>query len=61
VVEQKQPCAAYLKTTEGKRLCIGGPGATPDVAGFVQVLQEGRTYSFPEAFLKYLRGRAAKP
>ncbi|MCL4180224.1 MAG: hypothetical protein KJ072_21085 [Verrucomicrobia bacterium] len=61
VVEQKQPCAAYLKTTDGRRLCIGGPGATPDVAGFVQVLQEGQTYSFPETFQEYRKGRAAEP
>ena len=53
VVEQKQPCAAYLKTTDGRRLCIGGPGATPEVAGFVAILQEGQTYNFPEAFLEY--------
>ncbi len=53
VVEQKQPCAAYLKTTDGKRLRIGGPGATKDVAGFVGMLQEGRAYTFPKAFLEY--------
>jgi hypothetical protein len=53
VVKQKQPCAAYLKTADGRRLCIGGPGATPEVAGFVQVLQEGGTYDFPQAFLEY--------
>ena len=52
-VEQKQPCAAYIKTTDGRRLCIGGPGATPEVAGFVAVLQEGQTYNFPEAFLEH--------
>ena len=61
VVEQKQPCAAYLKTAEGRRLCIGGPGATPEVAGFIQVLQEGQTYSFPETFQEYRKGQAAKP
>jgi hypothetical protein len=61
VVEQKQPCAAYLKTTDGRRLCIGGPGATPEVTGFVQVLQEGQTYSFPEAFLEYRKRQAGKP
>lgn len=52
-VEQKQPCAAYIKTTDGRRLCIGGPGATPEVAGFVAVLQEGQTCNFPEAFLEH--------
>jgi hypothetical protein len=53
IVEQKQPCAAYLKTTDGRRLHLGGPGASTEVAGFVQVLQVGETYNFPEAFLEY--------
>jgi hypothetical protein len=53
VVEQRQPCAAYIKSTDGRRLCIGGPGATPEVAAFVAVLQEGQTYNFPEAFLEH--------
>jgi len=53
VVKQKQPCAAYLKTADGRRLCIGGPGATPEVAGFVQFLQVGQVYSFPDSFLDY--------
>jgi hypothetical protein len=60
VVEQKQPCAAYLKTTDGRRLCIGGPGATPEVAGFVQVLQEGGTYDFPQAFLECRKRQSQK-
>jgi hypothetical protein len=60
VVEQKQPCAAYLKTADGKRLCIGGPGATPEVAGFVQTLQEGQTYGFPEAFLEHRKRQREK-
>jgi hypothetical protein len=61
VVEQKQPCAAYLKTTDGRRIRIGSPGATPEVAGFVAGLQVGQTYSFPKAFLEYKKGRAAIP
>ena len=60
VVEQKQPCAAYLKTADGKRLCIGGPGATKDIAGFVAMLEEGRTYQFPKAFLEYRKRQAQK-
>jgi hypothetical protein len=60
VVEQKQPCAAYLKTSDGRRLCIGGPGATPEVAWFVQTLQEGQTYEFPAAFLEYRKDHGRK-
>src|SRR5512136_2657935 len=53
VVEQRQPCAAYLKTADGRRLCIGGPGATPQIAGFVATLQEGQASNFPTAFLDH--------
>jgi hypothetical protein len=60
-VEQMQPCAAYLKTTDGRRIRIGSPGATPEVAGFVAGLQEGRRYNLPEAFLEYRKGQAAEP
>jgi hypothetical protein len=60
VVEQEQPCAAYLKTAEGRRLCIGGPGATPEVAGFVQFFQAGQTYNFPEAFLEHRKRQSEK-
>ncbi len=60
VVEQKQPCAAYLRTADGSRLCVGGPGATKEVAGFVAMLQEGQTYRFPQAFLEYLKRRVPK-
>lgn len=59
-VEQKVPCAAYIKTADGRRLCIGGPGAAKDVAGFVGMLQEGRTYQFPKAFLDYREQQAGK-
>lgn len=60
-VEQMQPCAAYIKTSDGRRLCIGGPGATKDVAGFVGMLQEGQTYNFPDAFLEYRKRQASTP
>ncbi len=58
IVEQKQPCAAYLKTIDSRRLCIGGPGATKDVAGFVGMLQEGQTYEFPKTFLDYRKAKS---
>jgi hypothetical protein len=61
IVEQMQPCAAYIKTSDGRRLCIGGPGATKDVAGFVGTLQEGQTYTFPKAFLEYQKRESGKP
>ena len=60
-VEQKQPCAACLKTTDCRRLRIGGPGATPEVLAFVQDLEEGQTCRFPNAFLEHRKGRTEKP
>ena len=60
IVEWTQPCAAYIKSTDGKRLCIGGPGATKDVAGFVGMLEEGQTYQFPKVFLDYRKQQAGK-
>jgi hypothetical protein len=60
-VEGKEPCAAYLKTTDGRRLCVGGPGASPEVAGFVQFLQEGQVYVFPDTFLEYQKRHRGSP
>jgi hypothetical protein len=59
-VEGKEPCAAYLKAADGRSLCIGGPGASTEVAGFVGMLQEGRTYRFPDAFLEYRKRQGEK-
>ena len=56
----EQRCAAYIRTIDAKRLCIGGPGATPEVAEFVQVLEEGQRHKFPDAFLQYGKGRTEK-
>ncbi len=61
IVEQKQPCAAYLKTDDGRRLCIGGPGATQEIAGFVQFLQVGQVYAFPDIFLDYKQRHRGEP
>jgi hypothetical protein len=64
-VEGKEPCAAYLKTADGRRLCVGGPGATPEVADFVEFLQVGHVYAFPDAFVdcqkRHRGGREPRP
>ena len=52
-VERKEPCAAYLKTTDGRWLCVGGPGASPEISDFVQFLQRGQVCVFPNTFLEY--------
>ncbi|MGI8604708.1 MAG: hypothetical protein ACR2OZ_17190 [Verrucomicrobiales bacterium] len=58
-VEKTTPCAVFLITRDGKRLHIGGPGATPEVARFVRTLKMGQTFIFPDAFLEFQK-RSAK-
>jgi hypothetical protein len=47
------PCYSLLRATDGKKFCIGSPGATPEVGNFVETLKDGQTYKFPAAFLTY--------
>jgi hypothetical protein len=53
-VEQKFPCCASLKTTEGSVFFVGSPVADVTVVRFVGTLLKGKTYKFPDAFKKYL-------
>ena len=50
-----------LKTSDGRRVGIGGPNATPEIVGFVQSLQRGQTYTFPEVFVAYQKSKEIKP
>jgi hypothetical protein len=52
-VVHRYPCYSLLRTTDGKKFCIGSPGATPEVSRFLETLKDGRTYRFPDAFLSY--------
>ena len=56
-VVQRAPCFVYLSTADGKGFYIGSPAPDPEVASFLDVLKDGRTYKFPEAFLKYQKQR----
>ena len=56
-VVHRYPCYSLLRATDGKKFCIGSPGATPEVSRFVETLKDGRTYRFPDAFLSYQRLR----
>jgi hypothetical protein len=60
-VEEVAPCYASFKTEDGRMLCIGSPGAAPEVVGFVQTLQKGETYFLPDAFMKYQKNQREKP
>lgn len=59
-VQEIAPCYARLKTEDGRVLYIGSPGAAPEVVGFVQTLQKGKTYFLPDAFMKYQRDQREK-
>ncbi len=60
-VEGIYPCYARLGTEDGKVLCVGSPGASPEVVGFVHTLQQGKTYSLPDAFMQYQKKQQKAP
>jgi hypothetical protein len=49
-----------LKAADGRRVAIGGEKASPEMVGFVQSLQKGQTYTFPDAFVAYQKSREEK-
>jgi hypothetical protein len=61
MVDTNEPCAVYLTTDDGRRLCFGGPGASSEVAIFVQSLVSGQTYRFPDALVEFRKRQSEKP
>lgn len=57
VVVERAPCFVYLSTRDGKGFYIGSPGSTAEVGRFTNELKDGRSYKFPETFLKYQEQR----
>lgn len=55
------PCYARLRTEDGRELCVGSPGASPEVVGFVHTLQQGKTYFLPDAFMEYQKKQQEGP
>ena len=49
-----------LKTTDGRRVAIGGDKASPEMIGFVRSLQRGQSYTFPGVYVDYLKSREEK-
>jgi ABC-type Fe3+-hydroxamate transport system substrate-binding protein len=49
-----------LKTTDGRRVAIGGDKASAEMVGFVRSLQRGQTYTFPDVYIAYQRSREEK-
>lgn len=50
-VEETFSCCVLMRTAEGSRIWIGSPATTAEVLEFLPILQEGVTYTFPDAFL----------
>jgi hypothetical protein len=46
-------CVENFKDSSGNQFSIGGPGASSEVANFIQSLEDGKTYSLPAAFIEY--------
>ena len=59
--EDISPCSVGLSTADGKRIYIGSPGATKEVAAFLPTLRVGQTYTFPDAFLEFQKSRRGSP
>jgi hypothetical protein len=57
VVVERGPCFVYLSTPDGKGFYVGSPGSNAEVGRFINGLKDGRSYKFPEAFLKYQEQR----
>lgn len=60
-VEKIVPCSARLRMEDGKALYIGSPAAGSEVVGFIQTLQEGKTYALPDAFIQYQKNQRKTP
>jgi len=58
---QNMTCAAGFKDSAGKPVYIGGPGASREVAGFINSLVEGKTYTLPADFAAYLKKNPPEP
>jgi hypothetical protein len=52
--------AAYFTTADGKRICLGGPGASADLVAFMRSLRKGQTCALPDAFISFQKSKAGK-
>jgi len=53
-VERITPCSVHLTTDGGHSLSLAGPGgADRAILGFMDTLEKGHTYTFPDAFIEY--------
>ncbi len=53
-VERITPCSVHLKTDDGHSLSLAGPGgADRAILRFMDTLERGHTYTFPNAFIEF--------
>lgn len=56
-VVERGPCYVQLQSADGTGFFIGSPGAGAEVVEFLEVLQDGQVYKFPDTFQKYQEQR----
>ena len=52
-VEEIFSCCVRMRLSDGSRIWIGSPATTSEVLSFLPTLEEGRNYTFPDAFLAW--------
>ena len=52
--------AATLTTTNGGRICIGGPNASPEMVAFIRGLHKRQICMLPEAFIAFQKSQTEK-
>jgi hypothetical protein len=54
-VIQRAPCYCMLKTEDGTVFRVGSPANTAVLGKFVGTLEQGKTYTFPDAFVAFAK------
>ncbi len=52
-VEERFSCCVRMRAVDGSRIWIGSPATTPEVLRFLPTLQDGQTYTLPDAFIEW--------
>ena len=52
--------AATLVTTNGSRICIGGPSASSEMVAFIRALRKRQICILPEAFIAFQKSQTEK-
>ena len=60
MLESGDVVAAYLRTPDGRQICIGRPKSSAEMVGFIQSLHLTNTYTLPDAFVSFQKSQAGK-